>query len=137
MFMNTFFTYAFMGLVVSINIQLMGISLTGGQGGLDAIEEALNGNSVKVLSDLLDIGFAGFLILIASCIFGFKLCGQAAELAGSEKGVPVKINEIFFVQPEAAAPPEIPAVPGCPGFLTGFTAAERVWELLCRRSTQK
>lgn len=47
MFMNTFFTYAFMGLVVSINIQLMGISLTGGQGGLDAIEEALNGNSVK------------------------------------------------------------------------------------------
>lgn len=86
MFMNTFFTYAFMGLVVSINIQLMGISLTGGQGGLDAIEEALNGNSVKVLSDLLDIGFAGFLILIASCIFGFKLCGQAAELAGSMAG---------------------------------------------------
>ena len=86
MFMNTFFTYAFMGLVVSINIQLMGISLTGGQGGLDAIEEALNGNSVKVLSDLLDIGFAGFLILIACCSFGFKLCGQAAELAGSMAG---------------------------------------------------
>ena len=41
MFMNTFFTYAFMGLVVSINIQLMGLSLTGGQGVLDAFEEAL------------------------------------------------------------------------------------------------
>lgn len=86
MFMNTFFVYVFMGLVITINIQLMGVSLTGGKGGLEAIESALNGNQVSVLKDLLDIGFGGFLILIASCIFGFKICGQASELAGSMAG---------------------------------------------------
>lgn len=86
MFMNTFFTYVFMGLVVSINIQLISVSMTGVQGGKDAVIAALNGNKVQVLKDLLDIGFAGFLILIASSIFGFKLCGQAAELAGSMAG---------------------------------------------------
>ena len=86
MFMNTFFVYVFMGLVITINIQLMGVALTGGKGGLEAIEAALNGNQVSVLKDLLDIGFGGFLILIASCIFGFKICGQASELAGSMAG---------------------------------------------------
>lgn len=86
MFMNTFFTYVFMGLVVSINIQLISVSMTGVQGGKDAVIAALNSNKITDLTELLDIGFAGFLILIASSIFGFKLCGQAAELAGSMAG---------------------------------------------------
>lgn len=86
MFMNTLFTYVFMGLVVSINIQLISVSMTGVQGGQDAVIAALNSNQIKELQELLDIGFAGFLILIASCIFGFKLCGQASELAGSMAG---------------------------------------------------
>lgn len=86
MFMNTFFTYVFMGLVVSVNIQLLSESMAGVPGGKDAIIQALNGNKVSVLKDLLDIGFSGFLILIASCIFGFKLTGQATELAGSMAG---------------------------------------------------
>ena len=86
MFMNTFFTYVFMGLVVSINIQLIGSSLSGAPGGMDAIEDALNSNKVKEFQEMLDIGFAGFLILIASCIFGFKICGQTADLAGSMAG---------------------------------------------------
>lgn len=86
MFMNTFFTYVFMGLVISVNIQLMGQSLTGTKGGFEAIENALNSDQVSVLQDLLNIGFAGFLILIASCIFGFKLTAQATELAGTMAG---------------------------------------------------
>lgn len=86
MFMNTFFTYVFMGLVVSVNIQLMGYSLTGGKGGYDAIKAALNADLVTEIKELLDIGFAGFLVLIASCIFGFKLTAQATELAGSMAG---------------------------------------------------
>lgn len=86
MFMNTFFTFVFMGLVVSVNIQLMGQSMTGAQGGFSAIEAALNSDKVSELKDLLDIGFAGFLILIASCIFGFKLTSQATELAGGMAG---------------------------------------------------
>lgn len=86
MFMNTFFTYVFMGLVVSINIQLMSESMSGVSGGMKAVVNALNSNEVTTLKNLLDIGFAGFLILIASCIFGFKLTSQATELAGSMAG---------------------------------------------------
>ncbi|MBO5442972.1 MAG: hypothetical protein J6A33_04205 [Alphaproteobacteria bacterium] len=82
MFMNSFFTYVMLGLVVSVNVQLIGQGLTGGKGGFQAIEDALNGDQVQVLQDLLDIGFGGFLILIACCLFGFKLCGQAEQLAG-------------------------------------------------------
>lgn len=85
MFMNTFFTFVFMGLVVSVNVQLMGHSL-GGAGGFDSIIAAINSNEIDTLTQLLDIGFAGFLILIASCIFGFKLTAQATELAGSMAG---------------------------------------------------
>lgn len=86
MFMNTFFTYVFMGLVVSINIQLMSESMSGVSGGMKAVVNALNSNEVTTLKNLLGIGFAGFLILIASCIFGFKLTSQATELAGSMAG---------------------------------------------------
>lgn len=86
MFMNSFFTFVMMGLVVSINIQLMGQALTGSKGGFDEIQSALNANSIDVLRKLLDIGFSGFLILIACCIFGFKLTGQATELAGTMAG---------------------------------------------------
>lgn len=86
MFMNTFFVYVFLGLVISINIQLISVSMTGIPGGKDAVINALNGNQVQVLKDLLDLGFGGFLILIASCIFGFKICGQSSDLAGSMAG---------------------------------------------------
>ena len=83
MFMNTFFVYVFMGLVVSVNVQLLSQSLSGGNGGFDAIMKALNGNEVQKLKDLLDIGFSGFLVFIACCLFAFKLTGQASDLAGS------------------------------------------------------
>ena len=36
-FMNTFFVYVFMGLVVSINVELLGQGLTGSKGGFDAL----------------------------------------------------------------------------------------------------
>ena len=86
MFMNTFFVYVFMGLVVSINVELLGRGLTGGSGGFDAIKAALNGNDVSKLKELLDIGFAGFLVLVACCLFAFKLTGQASSLAGTMAG---------------------------------------------------
>lgn len=86
MFMNTFFTYVFMGLVISINIQLMKNSLSGVDGGFVAVQNALNSDTVDNLKQLLDVGFSGFLILLACCIFGFKLTSQATELAGSMAG---------------------------------------------------
>lgn len=85
-FMNTFFVYVFMGLVVSINVELLGQGLTGSKGGFDAIMKALNGNNVQELKELLDIGFAGFLVLVACCLFAFKLTGQAFDLAGTMAG---------------------------------------------------
>lgn len=85
-FMNTFFVYVFMGLVVSINVELLGQGLTGSKGGFDAIMKALNGNNVQELKDLLDIGFAGFLVFVACCLFAFKLTGQASSLAGTMAG---------------------------------------------------
>lgn len=85
-FMNTFFVYVFMGLVVSINVELLGQGLTGSKGGFDAIMKALNGNNVQELKKSLDIGFAGFLVLVACCLFAFKLTGQASDLAGTMAG---------------------------------------------------
>lgn len=85
-FMNTFFVYVFMGLVVSINVELLGQGLTGSKGGFDAFMKALNGNNVQELKELLDIGFAGFLVLVACCLFAFKLTGQASDLAGTMAG---------------------------------------------------
>lgn len=81
-FMNSAFMYIFMGLVVSVNIQLMGQSLGSGSGGFDEIEAAINGNEVEKLQTLMDIGFGGFLILICCCLFGFKFTSQASALAG-------------------------------------------------------
>lgn len=86
MFMNSFFTFVMVGLVVSINVQLMGQALTGAKGGFGAIIDALNGNVIKDLKDLLDIGLGGFLILIACCLFGFQLTGKASSLAGQMSG---------------------------------------------------
>ena len=81
LFLNTFFVYAMMGLVVSVNLQLIVQGLSTGEGGLDEIESAINGNNVYKLKDLLDIGFSGFLVLIACCLFAFKLTGQANAIA--------------------------------------------------------
>ena len=81
LFLNTFFVYAMMGLVVSVNLQLIVQGLSTGTGGLDELESAINGNNIYKLKDLLDIGFSGFLILIACCLFAFKLTGQANAIA--------------------------------------------------------
>lgn len=86
MFMNTLFTFVFLGLVISVNVQLIMHSMSGGAGGRAAIENALNSDRVTELKEILDIGFAGFLILIACCIFGFKLTMQASSLAGDMAG---------------------------------------------------
>lgn len=85
MLMNSFFVYVFAGIVVSVNIQLMGNAL-GGPGGFDTIQEKINGNNVQELKDLLDMGAAGFLILIGCCLFGFKLTNQSSALADNMAG---------------------------------------------------
>ena len=86
LFLNTFFVYAMMGLVISVNLQLITQGLSTGSGGLDEIEDAINGDNVLVLKDLLDIGFSGFLVLIACCLFAFQLTGKASGIADQFAG---------------------------------------------------
>lgn len=88
MFLNTFFTYAMMGLVVSVNLQL----IFEGLGGMGDLESAINGNDIDVLTDLLDIGLSGFLVLLACCLFAWKLTGQACALASTFASAPGKDN---------------------------------------------
>ncbi len=55
-------------------------------GGLLPIYNAINGQKNDELKKLTDISTTGFLILLACCIFGFKLSGKAEELAGKMSG---------------------------------------------------
>lgn len=82
MLLHTFFVYAMMGLVISINIQLILQGVSAGAASADNLQDLINGNNIDALREALDIGFSGFLILIASCLFAFKLTGQAASIAG-------------------------------------------------------
>ena len=52
-FMNAFFNFVMMGLVISLNTELISQGLSGGQGGLDAIEKAINGDNVNELKELV------------------------------------------------------------------------------------
>lgn len=85
-FMNSWFVFVFMGIVVNIVLQLIGQSLTGGKADLTTIEAAINGNNVQKLKDILSIGFSGFLVLIACCVFSIKLMMKVEELAGKFSG---------------------------------------------------
>lgn len=86
MFMNAFFTFVFLGLVVSVNIELGLQAITGGEGGYDKIMELVNANEIKPLVEIMSIGMMGLLFLILCCIFGFKLCGEAVSLASQMGG---------------------------------------------------
>ena len=86
MFMNAFFTFVFLGLVVSVNIELGLQAITGGEGGYDKIMELVNANDIKPLVEVMSIGMMGLLFLILCCIFGFKLCGEAVSLASQMGG---------------------------------------------------
>lgn len=86
MFMNTFFTFVFLGIVVSVNIELSLQAVTGGEGGYEAIMKLVNANEVKPIVDIMSIGLLGLLFLILCCIFGFKLTSEAVSLAAQMSG---------------------------------------------------
>lgn len=100
MFLNVFFTFVFMGIVVSINTQLIGQAMNGGTGtetagsessggtagGLSALAKALSGDDIDTVKNMTDLGFGGFLILIFCCLFGFKFSNQSSTLANKMAG---------------------------------------------------
>ena len=89
MFLNAFFTFVFLGLVISVNIELAAQAITGGEagsGGSNGVIEMLNSENVEGVLDVLGIGLGGFVFMLLCCAFGFKLCGQASDLAGEMSG---------------------------------------------------
>ncbi|HCU58504.1 MAG TPA: hypothetical protein DIC64_00815 [Alphaproteobacteria bacterium] len=87
-FMNTFFNFVMMGLVISFTGKLIGQALMGeskgpegAEDGKKALENVLNGNNVDLLKDMMSLDGVKFLVLIACCIFAFKLVEQVNELA--------------------------------------------------------
>lgn len=85
MFMNSFFTFVFLGLVVSVNVELGSQALTGGKGkdGYDTIMNYMNQDMVDQLAEALSLGLVGLLFLVLCSVFGFKLCAEAITLAQS------------------------------------------------------
>lgn len=99
MFLNAFFTFVFLGLVISVNVELSAQSATGGatvvttengqevsSSGVDAILALVNSNDIEALHEVMGIGLSGLIFMILCCVFGFKLCAEAAALAGEFSG---------------------------------------------------
>lgn len=85
-FMNALFNFVMMGLIISLTQQLTTQALTGGQGNADDIEQAMTNNDMDKLKELLDLSGVKFLVLLACCIFAFKLVSQVGELANNVSG---------------------------------------------------
>lgn len=100
MFLNAFFTFVFLGLVVSVNVELSAQAATGGatvvttsdggqevsSSGVEAIMALVNSNDIEALLEVMSIGLSGLIFMILCCVFGFKLCAEAASLAGEFGG---------------------------------------------------
>ena len=86
MFLNAFFTFVFLGLVISVNVELSAQAATGGSGGTETIMGFINANDINGLTETMGIGLSGLLFMLVCCFFGFKLTGQAAQLASEMSG---------------------------------------------------
>lgn len=85
-FMNTAFNFIMMGLVISLTTELIGQSLSGGNMTEDELIALIDGDNVDLLRETFDFGGGKFLVLMASCLFAFKLVGQINQLADQISG---------------------------------------------------
>ena len=98
-FMNTFFNFVMMGLVISLSSELIAQAMTGGEGGTEELEALLQGassNDVLALKEAMSLDGTKFLVLLACCIFAFKLVQQIGDLANqiSDTSGPTAKNSI-------------------------------------------
>lgn len=97
-FMNTFFNFVMMGLVISLSSELAKQALVGDKSD-QSIEQLLkdaNSNNIDALKQAMSLDGVKFLVLIACCIFAFKLVQQIGELANliSSTSGPTSKNSI-------------------------------------------
>ena len=94
--MNTFFNFVMMGVVLTMTSELISQAMTGGTGGKEELERVLNDDAVAELKTMMSLDGTKFLVLIACCIFAFKLVGQIGDLANqvSQTSGPTAKNSI-------------------------------------------
>ena len=81
MLMNTFFNFSMTGIMLVVAMKIIGYSAGGRQGDLSTFRKALNENNVEDLKNLARLDGIDILILIACCIFAFKLIGAINGIA--------------------------------------------------------
>ncbi len=94
--LNTFFVMFFTGFVISVNIELINQSMSYSQvanqantnqvqmvnnDNFNKIALAINEQNIDNLKKATDIGGVGFLLIIFSCLFGYKFVAQVNPLA--------------------------------------------------------
>ncbi len=85
-FMNTFFCFVMLGVVINLVSELLIQGITGGKSSMEEFEALINGNNISALEEATDIGGIDFIVLIASCMFAFKIVGKINELATTLAG---------------------------------------------------
>lgn len=100
-FMNAFFNFAMIGLVISLATELLVQAVSGEDGGFDELINAINNpDDVEPLRKMMDITGMKFLVLIACGLFAFKLVEQINQLAtqlaggGGSQGIGNKIGGV-------------------------------------------
>lgn len=81
MLMNSFFSYAMMGIVLLIGTEITTFAISGDGSDIKAIARAIDNNDIKTLKKICDLGALQLLILGACAIFAMKLIGQTTDLA--------------------------------------------------------
>lgn len=81
--MNSFFIFVIMGVIISIDIQLILAALGGN---LDTMFEAFADDDIDKINDIFDIGVAGGIGLIGCIVLAFKFTEQANSIAGKFSG---------------------------------------------------
>ena len=79
MLMNSFFTYAMIGIVLLIGTTITTFAIGGAD--IQQLESAINNDDIEALKKLCDFGAIQILTLIACAIFAMKLIGQTGNLA--------------------------------------------------------
>lgn len=97
MLMNTFFNFALCGVMLVVGMEIIGYSAGGKKGDLSTLLNALNENDLKTVDEIASLDGIEVLILIACCIFAFKMIGiingSAKKFAaGADSGIAAKIG---------------------------------------------
>jgi hypothetical protein len=97
--MNTFFNYVMLGIVLLIGVEIVDFATGKKNGTMDAFMEAMNNNNIIKLQEMTSIDGIEILILVACCIFAFKLIENTNRLAdkfskGSGMNIASKIGGV-------------------------------------------